>query len=594
METQVALSRLIVSRDNVRRTNPLVDIEVLAALIKSQGLLQQLVVRDNRDGKYRVVDGKRRRAAIQLLVQSGDWPKSQLIPVKVLSGEHNDTEVSLAANLGRVDMHPADSYEAFRHLVEDDGATPEAVANRFGYAVSTVRGYLKLANVSPRLMRAFRKDEITLEQIKALAITDDHKRQETVFYNAPESWRDPQDLRRLVMDGRMTADDKSVLFIGLEAYEAAGGAVTRDLFGNDGEIYLEDSGLLHQLASAKLETEAEKLRKQGWKWVEVQPDLTSSDLSQQPRVSQGNHGFGPDSKVARLYAGAILGIDRDGQLKVVTGVLKSEDAKALARARADKTEAPSASEVTSNAGAGDRLAATMIEELTAVRTMALRAEITKRPDLALAIVVHDLALPLFYNPWEASKQLSELRPKLTEVSALIQDAAISKALVEVNGVNDGWRKRLPEKVFDLWPWLVAQKQNVLMELLGVLVAQNVNAIKYRHEKQLPTRVASGNRLAHSLGLDMTKWWRPNAGFFARISKTAILKAIADGVSPEVARGLDQGSKGDLVAVAERKLEGSAWLPEVLRTSETVEEIATDDDTEDDDNSLDAELRTAAE
>ena len=69
----------------------------------------------------------RRRAAIRLLVDSGDWPKNKLIPIKVLSGEHNDTEVSLAANLGRVDMHPADAFEAFRHLVED-GADPDAVA----------------------------------------------------------------------------------------------------------------------------------------------------------------------------------------------------------------------------------------------------------------------------------------------------------------------------------------------------------------------------------------------------------------------------------------------------------------------------------
>ena len=100
METQVALSHLIVSRDNVRRTNPLVDIEVLAALIKSQGLLQQLVVRDNGNGKYRVVDGKRRRAAIRLLVDSGDWPKSQLVPVKVLSGEPSPSNSKYGLSFG--------------------------------------------------------------------------------------------------------------------------------------------------------------------------------------------------------------------------------------------------------------------------------------------------------------------------------------------------------------------------------------------------------------------------------------------------------------------------------------------------------------
>lgn len=590
MVTQARLSQLTVSRDNVRRTNPLVDIEILAALIKSQGLLQPLIVRHEGNGKYQVVDGKRRRAAIGLLARSGDWPKKQPIPVKVLSGEHNDTEVSLAANLGRVDMHPADTFDAFRRLADEEGATPESIGSRFGYAVATVRGFLKLANVSPRLMKAFRKDEITLDQIKALAITDDHKRQEAAFYNSPDYLRQPRDLRRLIMEGRTAADDKFVRFVGLKAYEAAGGQVTRDLFGADGEVYVEDSGLLHQLVNAQLEAEAAKLRKQGWKWVEIHPDLTGSDLDQQPRISVGRHGFGPDSKTARLYAGAVLGIDRDGQLKVITGVLKPEDAKALARARADKVE-PSPSTAAASTADNIRLPATMIEELTAARTAALRAEIAARPDLGLTLVVHDLALPVFYEPWESSKQLSEIRPEVTDVVAFIKDAATNKALVEVNACVEGWRARVPEKAFDLWPWLKAQKQGAQLELLGVLAALNVNAVRYRHERTIPARVVSANRLAHSLGLDMTKWWQADAGFLSRISKASILAAIADGVSPEVARGLDHGSKTDVVAAAERKLKASTWLPEALRTFEPVEDVLAADEDEGDSA---VEVRAAAE
>ena len=131
----------------------------------------------------------------------------------------------------------------------------------------------------------------------------------------------------------------------------------------------------------------------------------------------------------------------------------------------------------------------------------------------------------------------------------------------------------------------------MLELLCVLAALNVNAVRFRHEKAVPARVLSANRLAYSLNLDMTKWWQPDAGFLSRISKTSILAAIADGVSPEVARGLDQGSKTDVVTAAERKLKGSTWLPEALRTFEPVEEVeATDEDAGD----PDADCRTAAE
>src|SRR5665213_214019 len=103
METHVSVSLLIPAAANTRRTNRLVDIDVLAALIKSQGLLQNLVVRDNGHGKYEVVDGRRRLAALKALIKTGDWPRTRPVAVNVLSSEHNDTEVSLAANIGRVD-----------------------------------------------------------------------------------------------------------------------------------------------------------------------------------------------------------------------------------------------------------------------------------------------------------------------------------------------------------------------------------------------------------------------------------------------------------------------------------------------------------
>ena len=139
METHVPVSLLIPSPGNARRTNRLVDIDVLAALIKSQGLLQNLVVRDNGHGKYEVVDGLRRLAALKALVKAGDWPKARPVAINVLSPAHNDTEVSLAANIGRVDMHPADTFEAFQRLAEEEGASPDSIGMRFGYATATVR-----------------------------------------------------------------------------------------------------------------------------------------------------------------------------------------------------------------------------------------------------------------------------------------------------------------------------------------------------------------------------------------------------------------------------------------------------------------------
>jgi len=562
METHALLSQLKSSPMNARRTNRLVDIPVLAALIKSQGLLQNLVVRDNGDGAYDVIEGERRRAAIRLLVKSGDWPKDRLIPIKVLSDGHNDTEVSLAANLGRVDMHPADTFEAFRHLVEDEGRTPEAIGLRFGYAASTVRGFLRLANVSPRLMKAFRRDEVTLDQMRALAITDDHKRQETAFYDSPEHLRTPRSLRRMVMEGRIEANDKFARFVGLTAYEEAGGQVTRDLFGNEDEAYIEDSGLLHQLATAKLEAKAVELREEGWQWVEIHLDLAASGLWDHPKASRSEHGFDSDSDAARLYAGVILGIERDGTLAIHKGLLKPEVAKALKRATAkgEQRELPAPEAKPESV----QFSATMIAELTAIRTMAMRCELAKRPNLALAIIVHDLALAAFYETWEHDEKLTEIALKLTDVASFIENGDGDKAVSERRAVLEDWASRLPSDVKELWPWVIAQEESALLELLAILVAGTINLVTSRGEKP-SARATSRDRLTTALTLDMTRWWRADARFLSRISKAAILAALAEGVSPKIAASLSQGTKGDLVPAAERKLAKSSWLPVVLRT-----------------------------
>jgi ParB family transcriptional regulator, chromosome partitioning protein len=65
------------------------------------------------------------------------------------------------------------------------------------------------------------------------------------------------------------ASDKRARFVGLAAYEAAGGNVLRDLFEEDGGGWLEDIALLERLVAEKLRSEAETIAAEGWKWIEV-------------------------------------------------------------------------------------------------------------------------------------------------------------------------------------------------------------------------------------------------------------------------------------------------------------------------------------
>lgn len=117
---------------------------------------------------------------------------------------------------------PSIQFQAFAVLVAE-GRPVEDIAADFGVAPLVVQRRLKLANVSPRLLADYRAgEEVSLEQLMALAITDDHAAQEVAFYESPEWQRSPGALRdHLTRDVLSASGDALARFIGIEACEAA-------------------------------------------------------------------------------------------------------------------------------------------------------------------------------------------------------------------------------------------------------------------------------------------------------------------------------------------------------------------------------------
>ena len=110
-----------------------------------------------------------------------------------LDTEHSATEISLAENAIRTDMHPADQYEAFAKLHDEEGKSAEDIAARFGVTAAVVRQRLKLGAVSPKLRALYRKGEMNLDQLSAFAITEDHERQERVWRELPTLQPQPRE-----------------------------------------------------------------------------------------------------------------------------------------------------------------------------------------------------------------------------------------------------------------------------------------------------------------------------------------------------------------------------------------------------------------
>jgi len=386
----IPFNKLVLSQSNVRRVKAGVSIEELAEDIARRTLLQSLNVRPVLDadgqetGMFEVPAGGRRFRALELLVKQKRMNKTQPVPC-VVRKDGLAEEDSLAENVQREALHPLDQFRAF-HTLREKGLNEEDIAARFFVSATVVKQRLKLAAVSEKLLDAYAEDGMTLEQLMAFTVTNDHARQEQVWEQLSRGCnREPYYIRRQLTEGAVRAADKRAQFVGVAAYEAAGGIVTRDLFEHDGGGWLQDPALLDRLVIEKLQTEAETLRAEGWKWIAVGPDFPyghtaglrrldghTVDLTDEERASRealeaeldrleqqyADADELPDDVDRRLgeietalaafedrpivydlaeiaRAGVFVSIDRNGELRIERGYVRPEDEPPVEPAEGD-------------------------------------------------------------------------------------------------------------------------------------------------------------------------------------------------------------------------------------------------------------------
>lgn len=278
----IPFNRIRLSEDNVRKIDVEDGLDELSQDIeRREDLIQSLNVRaildadGNETGDYETPAGGRRYRSIARLVKAKRFPEDGLVPciVKKTDAKTSAIDDSLAENVQRLPLHPLDQFRAFQAMREK-GQPEEEIAAAYFTTAHVVKQRLRLASVSPKLLDLYAKDELSLEQLMAFTITEDHKRQEKVWRAIANTYSDePYQIRRMLTEKSVRASDRRAVFVGVDAYEAAGGVVVRDLFEQDGGGWLEDVSLLDELVSAKLKQEAEQIAAEGWKWIEVAVDF---------------------------------------------------------------------------------------------------------------------------------------------------------------------------------------------------------------------------------------------------------------------------------------------------------------------------------
>lgn len=274
----IPFNKLVLSQSNVRRVKAGVSIEQLAESIAQRTLLQSLNVRaivdeeGNETGMFEVPAGGRRYRALELLVKQKRMSRTQAVPCVVREGGIAEDD-SIAENDERVGLHPLDQFRAFQTL-RDLGMSEEDIAARHFVAPAIVKQRLRLASVSPKLHEVYAEDGMTLEQLMAFSVSGDHSRQEQVWDNVSRSGYDePYQIRRMLTENTVRGSDRRAQYVGIDAYERAGGPVLHDLFEHDDGGWLQDVALLDRLVTEKLKHDAEVVAAEGWKWISVAVDF---------------------------------------------------------------------------------------------------------------------------------------------------------------------------------------------------------------------------------------------------------------------------------------------------------------------------------
>lgn len=630
----IPFNKLVLSQSNVRCVKAGVAIEELAADIARRTLLQSLTVRPvlddegNETGIYEIPAGGRRYRALELLVKRKRLPRNAPIPC-IIRTDGIAEEDSLAENVQRAPLHPLDQFRAFLAL-RDKGRSEEDIAAAFFVSVNVVRQRLRLAAVSPKLLDVYAEDGMTLEQLMGFTVNPDHERQEQVWDALQHSYnKEPFHIRRLLTEGAVRASDKRAQFVGAEAYEEAGGTILRDLFEPDDGGWLQEPPLLEKLVADKLERQADAIRAEGWKWIEVVTELPYG-YGHGLRQLSGREVSMTDEEVAirdalqaefddleaeyaeaqevpeeidqrlgeietalealeerpMVYepgditrAGAFVSIDSTGALRIERGYVRPEDEAPLEDDEDTDGDESDRRRMTSSGedADSDDDAVDEPEEDDGNRPLSdrLMTELTAHRTLALREAVAndpDTALRAALHALCLKLFYHYGFDTCLEIDAKsvlfghTSGLADTPAAKAIDARHKAWDEQMPEDSGDLWEMLAELDSDSRQALFAHCIGLTINAVHQPYDRR-PKALRHAGRLASAVALDMAAaGWKPTVdAFLGRVTKARILDAVREAKGDKPAERIAHLKKAEMAKEAERLLEETGWLPEPLRT-----------------------------
>jgi ParB family chromosome partitioning protein len=207
---KIALSKIDPDPDQPRKLFTADALESLAASIGSNGLLQPIIVRKGRGGRYIIVAGERRWRAHCLLRDHGVKRFASIdCIVRKTSGAIDVKVKQIVENVARADMTILEEADAFGDLVRL-GMTEDEIATKLGLAGFRVRWRLMLLNLAPTVRRMVAAEQLDKQQAMEVARLESHADQARIVRminrNELSGWKAVRNAVDAIVNGATQAD----------------------------------------------------------------------------------------------------------------------------------------------------------------------------------------------------------------------------------------------------------------------------------------------------------------------------------------------------------------------------------------------------
>jgi ParB family transcriptional regulator, chromosome partitioning protein len=514
MLQSVSLSALQPAAANPRRKIDRKAIEGLAASIKTDGVLHNLVVSPvegkGKKERFQIVSGSRRLQALLLLQERGELPEDFTVAVEIRDDLSKDDTLRIATveNLQRQNLTPLEEAGALGKLVHK-GVTLDDVVAQTGLSVTTIKRRLALNNLCREAKAALTTGVITLSQAEALTLGSDED-QETII----EAIRSGRDLSVDYIKDNLL-DERPTVALAIFPPEKYTSTITTDLFAEDETSYFDDAEQFFALQKEAVE-ELRKHHEASAAWVTVTEEYRLSDW--QYRKARKNQ-----------KSGVLINLSPSGAVEVREGLVRPKIEKETAKAIAENPIVP----VKPKAA----YSAPLCRYLAHHKTVAVAEILLASPRTAQEVlIVHTLNGLRLHEAFPALGKEAEPQGayRVLEEQARSFAGKLGFAIEPGESVWSSFPPQLTEELalYEAVRGLSDHDLAALQTLLAALSFGQGNC------DRLDTSDSLFNRVARDLNLDMKNHWRPDAAFFGKRNREQLV-----GIAKECGYADGNGSLG---------------------------------------------------